>query len=208
MVFLSSCLTTANFETGKTVGRGMTKNDIAINYEFSEPKTTGWFEFNEAPFVNYGFTYGLHDRVDLGFNINMTDLSLKTKVMLTKRTSPVSVSLGTSVYFIFGEDPLFTYYHTNLSLYTSLNPTDEFTLYLNPQVLFMANGILEDKAYAITVGFMFNKVFKTKRHNIGLGFEFTNHEMGIYKQHTFAVGVIIKRKNSIMKSRKKDPLFY
>ena len=208
MVFISSCLTTANFETGRTVGRGMTKNDIGINYEFSQPKRTGWFDFNEAPFINYGLSFGLHDRVDIGFNINPTDLSIKSKVMLTKRTSPVSVSLGSSVYFFFADESGLKYFHTNLSLFTSLHPTEEFTLYLNPQVIFMDNMASDNRAYGVTVGFMFNKVFKTKRHDFGLGFEFTGHEMGVYKQQTFAIGLIIKRKKSLMKSRKKDPLFY
>jgi len=201
LAFLSSCFTTANFETGRTVGRGMYKHDIGINFETSTPKTNGWFDFNEAPFVNYGISYGLLDRLDIGFNINQTDLSIKSKFMLTKPTSTVSVSLGSSVFFLFPQEEMPEYFHTNLTLFTSLHPTDEFTFYLNPQLIFMVDGSLENRAYGITAGFIFNKIFKTRKHSIGFGFEYTGHEMGIYKQNTFAFGIIIKRNKQAVKYR-------
>ena len=214
-IALSSCLSTTNFETGKTMGRDVSRSDVAFSYEFSQPiKKDNFFnfDFNKGPFFMYSYSYGLLDRLDIGVGISTnTDIHFKTKFMLTNPESKFGVSLGASTFIISNFEKIF-FYHSNLSLYTSAHPTENFTIYAYPQFLFFHTdeALFKDQKLStgtsITFGIILGKVFQTRRNDISIGMEFSNFSAQKYQQQTFSIGFIIKRNYDT--KLKKDPQYF
>jgi len=202
---LSSCFTTANFETGKTMGKGHRKLDIAINNSNFEPKTKGLFpngslSSNGGMSLNIGITYGLTDKLDIGMNSSTnSDISFKAKYMLTKPSSKFAVSLGASSFIVLSlPEPM--YLHSNIALYTSYHPNKKITFYAYPQLLFISpqeknvvETLTESKGASFSTGIILNHFKqKTEINNFSVGFEYSNVSVGIFNQNTFSVGIILK----------------
>jgi len=214
-ITLSSCLSTTNFETGKTMGKDVSRSDISFNYEFSQPVIKDNFfnfDFNKGPFFMYSYSYGLLDRLDIGAGISTnTDIHFKAKFMLTNPESNLAVSLGASTFLMSNFKNIF-FYHTNLSLYTSAHPKENFTIYAYPQLLFfhideptLKNQKLSTGS-SITFGIILGKIFQTRRNDISVGMEFSNFSASKYQQQTFSIGLIIKRNYDT--KLKKDPQYF
>jgi len=212
-IALSSCLSTTNFETGKTMGRDVSRSDIAFCYEYSQPPVKGsWLNSNEGPFFMYSYSYGLLDKLDIGVGISTnTDIHFKTKFMLTNPESKFGVSLGASTFIVSNFEKVF-FFHSNLSLYTSAHPTEDFTIYAYPQFLFFhldevsINNNIMNTGTSFTFGILFNKVFQIKRNNIGIGLEFSSFSAQKYQQQTLTFGLVIKRNYDT--KLKKDPQYF
>jgi len=209
---LQSCLSTANFETGKTLGKSVSKTDIGFSYEYSQPIVKGgWFNFNEGPFISVAYTYGILDRLDIGAGISTnSDLNFRTKFMLTKPESKFAVSIGASTYIITNIEEVFLY-HTNLSLFVSAHPSEKLAIYFYPQYLFFPSTVSLNNdnsttGGSITFGLLFNNLWETRRKTISIGCEFSNFSAAKYQQQTFTIGVIIKRKYDPI--IRKDPQYF
>ncbi|OYT11332.1 MAG: hypothetical protein B6I18_04575 [Bacteroidetes bacterium 4572_112] len=200
IVFVSiihtSCISTANFETGKTLGRDNSKVSIALNYQTSEPKTSsnGIYDPNDGGSVNIGYTYGLIDRLDIGIvACTNANFILKTKFMLTKPMDKFAFSVGASTN-IFTYISFTSLYHSNLTLFTSYDINDVVTIYANPHlVYFPKNTNLNKENYefaaCVNFGALFQLFHKNNR-SLSIGIEYTNFAAMVYKQQTISFGLV------------------
>ena len=192
-ITLSSCLSTANFETGRTVGKGNYKNDIALSHIDYSPSGID-INFPEDYFnINLGGVYGLSKRIDIGGNVSTSgEIGIKTKFMLTKPKSLFAASIGSSFYFYMAMfDP--HYLHTNLAVYTSLHPIKEITIYAYPQLLFFPKNSELEIGRSITTGIMYNYINSTtSQKRFSLAIEYCNVTYNkVYNQNTWSIGLIL-----------------
>ena len=197
---LVSCFTTANFETGKTLGKGNRKVDVAVNNSQFKPKTTGMLPYDGGMSLNLGVSYGLTDKLDIGMNSSTnSDISFKAKFMLTKPASKLALSIGASS-FIMLSIPKPMYLHSNIALYTSFHPNKRITFYAYPQLLFISpqeknivKTLIDSRGISFSTGILLNHYIKNSETNdFSIGFEYSNVSIGIFNQNTFSVGIILK----------------
>ncbi len=192
-ITLSSCLSTANFETGRTVGKGNYKNNIAFNYNDYSPSGIDINYPNEFVNINLGGVYGLSKRIDIGGNVSTTgEIGIKTKFMLTKPKSFFAASIGSSFYFYMALFNPF-YLHTNLAVYTSLHPIEEITIYAYPQLLFFPKNSELEIGRSITTGIMYNNINSaTSQKRFSLAIEYCDVSYNkVYNQNTWSIGLIL-----------------
>ena len=195
-IIFTSCISTANFETGKTLGRDNDKVNIALNYQASEPKKSrnGFYDPNKGGSVNVGYTYGLIDRLDIGIVVcSNANIILKTKFMFTKPMNKFAFSVGASIN-IFTYFSLSSLYHSNLTMYTSYEINDVVTIYANPHLVYFPKNTNLNKennefASCVNIGALFQLFHKNNR-SLSIGIEYTNFAAMVYKQQTISFGLV------------------
>jgi len=219
---LTSCYTTSNFETGRTIGKGSVSTTLALNTfaVATRPEAdSSYVPSSNYPFANIGFVYGLDNHLDIGLDFSGGSLGLKTKIMFTNPSSPFSLSMGGELFLtntslfhpsitsngfqLTDHTGPINYFHSNFSLFASLHTFKPFTIYAYPQIIVWREDISEKAFYSITAGVLY-RVYHNYRTDLNVGLEYASMPSNVYSNHLLAIGIKLRVKSRKKYHRPKD----
>lgn len=213
LLSFSSCLTTAEFQTAKPMGKGEQETHVSIGGSKMEHVDLGIFGGNDEqlilPNIKFGYNYGITDRWDIGGDIGISPFTMiHTKYLINDIGSDFLVSIGgqtavniSSIYNLDSIQKIFPYYGLKLLFSIPIKNEDkkspiESELYFNPGFLSIPKYISENPHIAPTIAFGFktNYLYQTSRGWLGLGIELSSIISDFYPQTNISVGAILHLK--------------
>jgi hypothetical protein len=173
---MSSCVSLAGFEEGRSVGEEATSITGSISTTQSPDFSEEDIDFTGIPFFVLGelsVKHGFTDKFDVGMRINSffnVGVNAKYQVVGDKQ-SKFAMSLGTE----FNSFAFTRIFNAHLPVFMSYYPKDNITINLAPRFVYQFGGIGNDSGEGITyfggnTGIMFGKKQK-------IGFDFGLHRL-------------------------------
>ena len=170
---MTSCASLTGFEEGKTLGQDNSEMGVSLNYVKApnifddDAGTPDEIDNIGFPNLEFNYKYGVTEKLDVGAKVS-TNLNGSTYVkyqLVGDNTSKFALSPGLEVGTILGYA-----YSVGVPIYTSIYPTDNVTININPRFMyqFVSAGATEGAAY---IGGNFGLMFgKKNKFGIDVGY--------------------------------------